>query len=61
MQALDREARSANAIGMQIEMQKLREELLKARSQAGQRDREVAFLQRQLQEAAERIASLPAR
>jgi hypothetical protein len=41
---------------MQIETQKLREELLKAKRAEAAREREVSFLQRQLAEAAERIA-----
>lgn len=43
---------------MQIEMQKLREEVLKVRAQAAQREKEVGFLQRQLVEAADKIAAL---
>lgn len=58
MLAMDREARSANAIGMQIEMQKLREEVLKVRAQVAHRDKDLAFLQKQLVDAADRIAEL---
>jgi hypothetical protein len=43
---------------MQIETQKLREELLKAKRAEAAREREVSFLQRQLSEAADRIAAL---
>lgn len=58
MLAMDREARSANAIGMQIEMQKLREEVLKVRAQVAHRDKDLAFLQKQLVDAADCIAEL---
>ena len=43
---------------MQIEMQKLREELLKSRRAESAREREVTFLQQQLTEAAKRIVEL---
>ena len=55
---MDRDSRSAHAVSMQIETQKLREELLKAKRAEAAREREVSFLQRQLSEAADRIAAL---
>ncbi len=42
----------------QKELQNLRDELFKARRNETQKDREISYLQRQLQEASKRIAAL---
>lgn len=50
--------RASSSIAMQIEMQKLREELLKSRRAESARESEVTFLQQQLTEAAKRLVGL---
>jgi hypothetical protein len=54
--ALSEELRVAVSLEAQREMQRLRDELFKARRNETQKEREIAFLQRQLVEAARRIA-----
>jgi hypothetical protein len=54
--ALSEELRVAVSTEAQREMQRLRDELFKARRNETQKEREIAFLQRQLVEAARRIA-----
>jgi len=44
---------------MQIEMQKLRDELFKARRAEAVREKELSYLQQQLTEAARRLAEKP--
>jgi hypothetical protein len=54
--ALSEELRVAVSAETQKELQRLRDELFKARRNETQKEREIAFLQRQLVEAARRIA-----
>ena len=55
---LTNELKIAVAVETQRELQRLRDELFKARRNETQKERESSFLQRQLVEAARRIAQL---
>lgn len=58
VQELQQQVGASISAETQKELQRLRDELIKARRIETRKDREVSFLQRQLAEAAKRIAEL---